>query len=81
MPTIKTRKQTDGATRYTAIARIRRGGVILRRESRTFAHRDGVRYRPMAVDSLTSRSLEREKGRQLPRSLRPYICFKQQPKG
>jgi hypothetical protein len=37
--TIRTRKQADGTTRYTAIVRIRRGGVILHRESRTFAHR------------------------------------------
>jgi hypothetical protein len=39
MPTIKTRKQTGGSMRYTAIVRIRRGGVILHRESRTFPHR------------------------------------------
>jgi integrase len=42
MPTIKTRKQTDGTTRYTAIVRIRRGGAILHRESRTFAHRSAA---------------------------------------
>jgi hypothetical protein len=42
MPTIKVRKQANGITRYTAIVRIRRGGVILHRESRTFAHRSAA---------------------------------------
>ena len=42
MPTVKVRKQSDGTTRYTAIVRIRRGGVILHRESRTFAHRSAA---------------------------------------
>lgn len=42
MPTIKTRKQTDGTTRYTAIVRSRRGGEILHRESRTVAHRSAA---------------------------------------
>jgi len=37
MATIKTRKTADGATRYTAIVRIRKGQVILHRESKTFA--------------------------------------------
>ena len=39
MATIKARRQGDGVIRYTAIVRIRRGGKILHRESRTFAHR------------------------------------------
>lgn len=42
MPTIKARKQANGITRYTAIIRIRRGGAILHRESRTFAHRSAA---------------------------------------
>jgi len=42
MPTIKARKQANGMTRYTAIIRIRRGGAILHRESRTFAHRSAA---------------------------------------
>ena len=42
MPTIKVRKQSDGTTRYTAIVRIRRGGTILHREARTFAHRSAA---------------------------------------
>jgi integrase len=42
MPTIKTRKQANGTTRYTAIVRIRRGGAILHHEARTFAHRSAA---------------------------------------
>jgi hypothetical protein len=42
MPTIKARKQANGQTRYTAIVRIRRAGVILHRESRTFTHRSAA---------------------------------------
>jgi hypothetical protein len=42
MPTIKARKQTNGQTRYAAIVRIRRGGAILHRESRTFTHRSAA---------------------------------------
>jgi hypothetical protein len=42
MATIKARKQGDGVRRYTAIVRIRRGGKILHRESRTFAHRSAA---------------------------------------
>ena len=42
MATIKAPKQGDGVTRYTAMVRIRRGGKILHRESRTFAHRSAA---------------------------------------
>ena len=42
MATIKARKQGDGVMRYTAIVRIRRGGKILHRESKTFAHRSAA---------------------------------------
>jgi hypothetical protein len=54
MPTLKVRKQSDGTTRYTAIVRIRRGGVILHRESRTFAHRSAAlswaKHREVALE-------------------------------
>jgi hypothetical protein len=54
MPTIKTRKQSDGTTRYTAIVRIRRGGAILHREARTFAHRSAAlswaKHREVALE-------------------------------
>jgi len=54
MPTVKVRKQSDGTARYTAIVRIRRGGVILHRESRTFPHRSAAlswaRHREIALE-------------------------------
>jgi hypothetical protein len=54
MPTIKARKQSDGTTRYTALVRIRRGGVILHRESRTLAHRSAAltwaKHRELALE-------------------------------
>jgi hypothetical protein len=47
-------KHTDGTTRYTAIVRIRRGGAILHRESRTFAHRSAAlswaKHREVALE-------------------------------
>jgi hypothetical protein len=42
MSTIKVRKQGNGATRYTAIVRLRRQGKVLHRESRTFTHRSAA---------------------------------------
>jgi len=39
MPTIKARKQASGEARYTAIARIRRGGSVIHRKAKTFTHR------------------------------------------
>jgi hypothetical protein len=39
MATIRPRKQSDGTTRYCAIVRIRRNGVLLHHEAKTFAHR------------------------------------------
>ncbi|HEU5134351.1 MAG TPA: tyrosine-type recombinase/integrase [Steroidobacteraceae bacterium] len=54
MPTIKVRKQADGATRYTAIVRLRRQGTILHRESRTFTHRSAAmswaKHREVALE-------------------------------
>ncbi|HLA72783.1 MAG TPA: hypothetical protein VK624_14850 [Steroidobacteraceae bacterium] len=54
MPTIKIRKQANGATRYTAIVRLRRQGTILHRESRTFAHRSAAlswaKHREVALE-------------------------------
>src|ERR1017187_3592243 len=54
MPTIKARKQANGTTRYTAIVRIRRGGAILHRESRTFTHRSAAlswaKHREVALE-------------------------------
>jgi hypothetical protein len=54
MPTIKARRQANGITRYTAIVRIRRGGAILHRESRTFTHRSAAlswaKHREVALE-------------------------------
>lgn len=54
MPTMKIRKQADGATRYTAIVRLRRKGAILHRESRTFTHRSAAlswaKHREVALE-------------------------------
>jgi hypothetical protein len=55
MATIKTRKTADGATRYTAIVRIRKGQVILHRESKTFA------FRSAALSWAKFREVELEK--------------------
>jgi hypothetical protein len=55
MATIKTRKTADGATRYTAIVRIRKGQVILHRESKTFA------FRSAALSWAKSREVELER--------------------
>lgn len=42
MPTIRSRKQANGSTRYTAIVRVRRKSFVLHQESRTFAHRSAA---------------------------------------
>lgn len=39
MATIRTRKQADGSTRYTAIVRIRRGKTLVHQECKTFSLR------------------------------------------
>ncbi len=55
MPTIKIRKQANGATRYTAIVRLRSQGKVLHRESRTFTHRSAAlswaRHREVALEN------------------------------
>jgi hypothetical protein len=55
MPTIKIRKQADGATRYTAIVRLRSQGKVLHRESRTFTHRSAAlswaKHREVALEN------------------------------
>lgn len=49
------RKQANGATRYTAIVRLRRQVKVLHREGRTFAHRSAAaswaRHREVALAS------------------------------
>lgn len=55
MATIKARRQANGTTCYTAIVRIRRRGVILHRESRTFTHRSAAltwaKHREVALEN------------------------------
>jgi hypothetical protein len=55
MATIKARKQANGATRYTAIMRLRRGKTIIHRESKTFA------FRAAAFSWAKHREVELEK--------------------
>jgi hypothetical protein len=62
MATIKTRKTADGATRYTAILRIRKGQVILHRESKTFAS---------VAPRCLGRSSEKSSWKSRARSIRP----------
>ena len=77
MPTIKTRKQTDGTTRYTAIVRIRRGGVILHRESRTFAHRSAAlswaKHREVALEDPSALTRVQQGAPTLAELVRWYI--------
>jgi integrase len=77
MPTIKTRKQTDGTTRYTAIVRIRRGGEILHRESRTFAHRSAAlswaKHREVALEDPSALTRVQDGAPTLAELIRWYI--------
>jgi integrase len=54
MATIRPRKQADGSTRYTAIARIRRGKTIVYQEYKTFALRTAAvswaKHREVALE-------------------------------
>jgi integrase len=77
MPTIKARRQANGATRYTAIVRIRRGGVILHRESRTFSHRAAAitwaKHREVALEDPTALSRVQQGTPTLAELIRWYI--------
>jgi hypothetical protein len=77
MPTIKARKQANGMTRYTAIVRIRRGGVILHRESRTFAHRSAAitwaKHREVALEDPTALTRVHQGAPTLAEMIRWYI--------
>ncbi len=42
MATIRTRKQSDGTVRYTAVVRIRTGNRIIHQEYKSFAHRSAA---------------------------------------
>lgn len=77
MPTIKVRKQTDGSTRYTAIVRIRRGGSILHRESRTFAHRSAAlswaKHRKVALEDPSALTRVQQGAPTLAELIRWYV--------
>ena len=77
MPTIKTRKQADGATRYTAIVRLRRQGKILHRESRTFTHRSAAlswaKHREVALENPAELARLRQSTPTLAELIRWYI--------
>jgi integrase len=55
MATIKARIQANGATRYTAIVRLRRGKTLIHRESKTFT------FRAAALSWAKCREVELEK--------------------
>lgn len=77
MSTIKARKQGNGATRYTAIVRLRRQGKILRRESRTFTHRSAAlswaRHREVALEEPAEPAGPRQSPVTLAELIRWYI--------
>ncbi|HZC85359.1 MAG TPA: hypothetical protein VE266_00030, partial [Steroidobacteraceae bacterium] len=77
MPTIKARKQTNGQTRYTAIVRIRRGGAILHRESRTFTHRSAAitwaKHREVVLEDPSALTRVQEGAPTLAELIRWYI--------
>jgi hypothetical protein len=54
MATIRTRKQSDGTTRYTAIVRIRKGKAIVYQEYKTFSLRTAgaswAKHREVALE-------------------------------
>lgn len=78
MPTIKARKQANGVTRYTAIVRMRRGGAIIHRESRTFAHRTAAlswaTHREVALEDPATLVRERQGALTLAGLIRWYIA-------
>ena len=77
MPTIKVRKQANGVTRYTAIVRMRRGGAIIHRESKTFAHRAAAqswaRHREVALEDPATLVREQQGAPRLAGLIRWYI--------
>src|ERR1700730_6300187 len=70
-------KQTDGTTRYTAIVRIRRGGAILHRESRTFAHRSAAlswaKHREVALEDPSALTRVQQGAPTLAELIRWYV--------
>jgi integrase len=77
MATIKARRQSDGAMRYTAIVRVRRRGQILHRESRTFAHRTAAlswaKHREVELEDAIALTCRRHTPVPLAELIRWYI--------
>lgn len=71
------RKQANGATRYTAIVRLRRLGKVLHRESRTFAYRSAAlswaRHREVALENPAELARLRQSTSTLAELIRWYI--------
>jgi integrase len=77
MATIRPRKQSDGTTRYCAIVRIRRNGVLLHHEAKTFAHRGAAhqwsRSREVELENPAALRLAQEGTQSLRELIRWYI--------
>lgn len=77
MATIRPRKQSDGTTRYCAIIRIRRNGVLLHQEAKTFAHRGAAhqwsRSREVELENPAALRKAQEGTRSLRELIRWYI--------
>ncbi len=78
MATIRTRKQTDGTTRYCAIVRIRRDGDVLHQEAKTFSHLGAAqrwaRNREVQLEDPAALHKERESRHSLGSLIRWYIA-------
>lgn len=77
MAHILTRKYSTGATRYTAIVRIRQGTKVIHRESRTFSHRGAAerwaRHREVFLEDPTALAREQHGAPTLRELIRWYI--------
>jgi integrase len=77
MPYIKSRKQADGSSRYTAIVRLRRSGKILHQEAKTFAHRSAAerwaKHREVSLEDPSNLVRARQPSTKLSNLIRWYI--------
>lgn len=77
MPHILTRRYGTGKTRYTAVVRVRKGQVLLHRESKTFAHRSAAvswaRHREVSLEDPTALAREQQGAPTLAELIRWYI--------
>lgn len=77
MATIRARRQADGGTRYTAVIRIRRAGVVIHQEARTFALRTAAtswaKHREVALEDPVILAKARQGSCTLSSLIRWYI--------